>query len=51
MSTDMAESVKKEIREFKNKLFEIVAKEQKKPERVFHLNLNLFPVTKKIERK
>jgi len=51
MSIDMAETVKKEIRDFKNKLFEIVAKEQKKPERVFHLNLNLFPVTKKIERK
>lgn len=51
MSMELAETVKKEIRDFKNKLFEIVAKEQKKPERVFHLNLNFFPVTKKIERK
>ena len=51
MSIDLAETVKKEIRDFKSKLFEIIAKERKKPERVFHLNLNFFPMTKKIERQ
>lgn len=51
MSMETAETVKKEIRDFKTKLFEIVSKEKNKPERVFHINLNLFPLTKIIGKE
>ncbi|HEX7510798.1 MAG TPA: TIGR02147 family protein [Chitinivibrionales bacterium] len=51
MSMETAETIKKEIRDFKNRLFEIVSKEKSKPERVFHLNLNLFPLTKVIGKE
>jgi uncharacterized protein (TIGR02147 family) len=49
MSGDLVERIRQEIREFKERLFEIVAKEKKKPDRVFHLNINLFPMTKSIK--
>jgi uncharacterized protein (TIGR02147 family) len=48
MSEELVERVRQEIRDFKDRLIEIVGNEAKKPERVFHLNLNLFPVTKKV---
>jgi uncharacterized protein (TIGR02147 family) len=48
MSEDLVETVKKEIRDFKSRLFELIAKDKKTTERVYHLNVNLFPVTKKI---
>ena len=46
MSEELVERIRQEIREFKERLLEIVGSEKKKPERAFHLNLNLFPVTK-----
>lgn len=49
MSGEVMERIRQEIREFKERLFEIVAKEEKMPDRVFHLNLNLFPVTKSLK--
>jgi uncharacterized protein (TIGR02147 family) len=49
MSEDLLERVKQEIRDFKKKLFQIIGEEKKKPERVFQLNLNLFPVTKPVK--
>lgn len=48
MSMELVEPVKKEIREFKNRLFALVSDSAMRPERVFHMNINLFPVTKKI---
>jgi len=45
------ETVKKEIRNFKRKLFDIASKEQNKCDRVFHINMNVFPVTKAIKDK
>lgn len=51
MSMETVETVKKEIRDFKTRLFEIVSKEKNVPERVFHINLNLFPLTKIIEKE
>lgn len=46
MSEDLLDAVREEVRAFKNRLLELVASEQKEPERVYHLNINLFPVTK-----
>jgi uncharacterized protein (TIGR02147 family) len=48
MSGELVERIRQEIREFKERLMEIVGSEKKKPERVFHLNINLFPVTKSV---
>ena len=47
MSEELVDTIRREIRNFKDRLLEIVGNEKKKPERVFHLNINLFPVTKK----
>jgi len=51
MPESMMETVKKEIRNFKRKLFDIASKEQNKCDRVFHINMNVFPVTKAIKDK
>ena len=48
MSGETLERIRQEVREFKERLFEIVANEDKNPDRVFHLNLNLFPMTKSV---
>ncbi|MBN2036585.1 MAG: TIGR02147 family protein [Chitinispirillaceae bacterium] len=49
MSERLLERIRQEIRDFKERLLDIVGSEDKKPERVYHLNLNLFPVTKTIK--
>jgi uncharacterized protein (TIGR02147 family) len=49
MSGELVDRILQEIRNFKDRLLEIVGNEKKPPERVFHLNLNLFPVTKSIK--
>jgi uncharacterized protein (TIGR02147 family) len=51
MSEELIDKIRQEIRDFKSRLLEIVGNEDKKPERVFHLNINLFPVTKTIKGK
>ena len=51
MSEDMINTVREEIRTFKNRLLELIGNEKKPPERVFHLNINLFPTTKSTKRK
>jgi uncharacterized protein (TIGR02147 family) len=48
MSGDLVDTIRQEIRNFKERLIELVGNEKKKPERVFHLNINLFPVTKSL---
>ena len=50
MSEDLLGTVREEVRAFKNRLLELVGSEQKDPERVFHLNINLFPVTKSMKK-
>jgi uncharacterized protein (TIGR02147 family) len=50
MSNALMKTIKQEIREFKEHLMEIVGKEKRSPERVFHLNINLFPVSKSVKR-
>jgi uncharacterized protein (TIGR02147 family) len=50
MSEDLFEKIRQEIRDFRNRLLEIVGNEKKDPERVFHLNINLFPVTKSVKQ-
>jgi uncharacterized protein (TIGR02147 family) len=49
MSEGLLKRIQQEIREFKERLLSIVGSENKKPERVFHLNINLFPVSKAIK--
>ena len=51
MPESMMETVKEEIRNFKRRLFAIAAEEEKKSDRVFHINMNVFPVTKVIKEK
>ena len=51
MSTDMLDTIREEIRTFKNRLLELIGREEKHTDRVFHLNLNLFPVTKSTKGK
>jgi uncharacterized protein (TIGR02147 family) len=51
MSEELLVKIREEIRDFKKRLMELVASETKNPERVFHLNINLFPVTKSIKGK
>jgi uncharacterized protein (TIGR02147 family) len=48
MSEKLVETIRREIRDFKERLMEIVGSEKKPPERVFHLNINMFPVTKAV---
>lgn len=48
MSEGLIDRIRQEIRDFKDKLLEIVGNEEKKPEKVFHLNINLFPVSKAV---
>ncbi|MBN2035377.1 MAG: TIGR02147 family protein, partial [Chitinispirillaceae bacterium] len=48
MSEELVERIRQEIREFKERLMEMVASEKRPPERVFHLNINLFPVTRSV---
>lgn len=49
MSEELVETIRKEIQKFKERILEIVGNEKKKPERVFNLNLNLFPVSKHVD--
>ncbi|OGK05879.1 MAG: hypothetical protein A2519_04310 [Candidatus Raymondbacteria bacterium RIFOXYD12_FULL_49_13] len=49
MSEELVEKIKEETREFKKRLFQIVADEQKAPERVYHININFFPVSKAVK--
>jgi uncharacterized protein (TIGR02147 family) len=49
MSEERMEKVKEEVRKFKKTLFDILATDPKAPERVYHMNLNLFPVTKRMD--
>jgi uncharacterized protein (TIGR02147 family) len=49
MSEELLDKIRQEIRDFKQRLLDIVGSEAKKPERVYHLNINLFPVTKAIK--
>ncbi|MBN1308020.1 MAG: TIGR02147 family protein [Chitinispirillaceae bacterium] len=51
MSEEMLETVREEVRAFKNRLLELVGSEKKIPERVYHLNINFFPVTKSAKGK
>jgi uncharacterized protein (TIGR02147 family) len=51
MSEDLLDKIRQEIRDFKNRLLELVGSEEKKPERVFHLNINLFPISKAVKGK
>ena len=53
MSEDLFEPIREEIRKFKKKIFKMVGSEKKNPERIYNMNLNLFPVTKstKTERE
>ncbi len=51
MSEDMFKTVREEVRAFKKRLLELVGSERRNPERVYHLNINLFPVTKKTKEK
>ena len=50
MSENLLSAVREEVRAFKNRLLELVGSEQKNPERVYHLNINLFPVTKSVKK-
>jgi uncharacterized protein (TIGR02147 family) len=51
MSEGLVEKVREEIRGFKERLLTLVASEEMKPERVYHMNINLFAVTKKNKKK
>jgi uncharacterized protein (TIGR02147 family) len=51
MSEDTLPALREEIRSFKTRLLELVGAEKKPPERVFHLNINLFPVSKSTKGK
>lgn len=48
VSNECYEVIKEEIREFRNKILDIVAKD-KNPERVFQLNIQSFPVSKDLK--
>jgi len=43
MSMDLAETVKKKSGILKTNCLKLLQKDQKKPERVFHMNLNFSP--------
>lgn len=49
MSEALVTTIKEEVRAFKNRILELVEHEQVKPERIYHLNINMFPVTKTIK--
>jgi uncharacterized protein (TIGR02147 family) len=49
MSEGLLERVRQEVRDFKERLLDMAGSEEKNPERVYHLNINLFPVTKAIQ--
>ena len=46
---ELIPEIREEIRNFKNRLFEIVNSTQKTPDRVYHFNINAFPVTKSLK--
>lgn len=43
---DLVESIRQEARKFKEKVFKIAGADQRRSERVYHLNINFFPVCK-----
>jgi len=49
MPEETLDKIRQEIRDFKARLLEIAGNEKKKSDRVFHLNINLFPVTKPVK--
>ncbi len=51
MSEEMLGTIREEVRAFKNRLLELAGGERKSPERVYHLNINLFPMTKSAKEK
>lgn len=51
MSEDIIDTVREEIRTFKNRLLELIGNDKKRADRVFHLNINLFPTTKSTKGK
>jgi uncharacterized protein (TIGR02147 family) len=50
ISNELFNRIPGEIANFKKRLLEMAANEKNKPERIFHLNINLFPVTKVVSR-
>ncbi len=46
ISEELAGTIKDEIKEFKKRLFSLAANEKEKAERVYNINLNMFPVSK-----
>ncbi|MBD3322740.1 MAG: TIGR02147 family protein [Chitinivibrionales bacterium] len=51
MSEDLIDTVREEIRTFKKRLLDLIGNDKKLPDRVFHLNINLFPMTKSTKGK
>jgi uncharacterized protein (TIGR02147 family) len=49
MSDELVATIEKEILQFKKKVLSLVASEKNGPTRVHHLNLNFFPLSKKIK--
>jgi uncharacterized protein (TIGR02147 family) len=49
MSEALFSTIKEEVRAFKNRILELAEQEKVKPERIYHLNINMFPVTKTIK--
>jgi uncharacterized protein (TIGR02147 family) len=49
MSEALVEKIRAEIQDFKKRLLEIVSAEKIPPERVYNININLFPVTKSVK--
>lgn len=49
MPEDMVEIIRKEIRAFKDRLCELVGSDTRESERVYHLNIDFFPLTKAVK--
>lgn len=51
VSEKMLDTIREEVRNFKERLFKLAATENVPPERVYHINVNVFPVTKSVKEK
>lgn len=51
VSEKMFSTMREEIRLFKDRMLKLAGSEQKTPERVFHVNINVFPVSKTVKEK
>jgi uncharacterized protein (TIGR02147 family) len=50
MSEKLVETMKQEVRKFKKKLYKLVESDENNPDRVYHLNLDLFPMSKTVQK-